>query len=177
MSSNPRERLLILATLAIIAAFAGDRFILEPLLGVWKARNERIALLRQDLARGQTLLRRQDSIEDIWKTMRAHSLPADTTVAQQELLTAVGNWANTSQLNVTSLKPRRIDGEDSANLLEVRVTASGSLTSIARFLYELERDPLAVRLLDVDLRSRDDRGADLSLDVRFTGLVLPEVKP
>jgi hypothetical protein len=177
MATNRRERLLVMAALACLAIFAGDRFILEPLAAGWQARGARIAQLEQSLAAGETLLDRQDTIAERWTAMRERSLPADTADTESKVLAAVGRWAGASRLNVTSRKPRWFLDADGANQLEVRVSASGDLGAITRFLYELERDRLALQLEDVEIKARDDSGAQLTLETRFTGLVLPEVKP
>ena len=173
MGTNPRERLLIIAALVCIAAFAGDRFIVGPLVGAWKARNERIASLEQMVATGEQLLERREAITQRWDEMRARSLPADAADAENRVLNAVGDWAIASRLNVVALKPRQLlDNAQVFSGLEVRVSANGTLESVARFLYELERSPLPLRVENVEIRARDNNGADLSLETLFTGRVL-----
>ena len=56
--------------------------------------------------------------------------------------------------------------------LECRADAFGSIQSLARFLYELERDPLALKVDELEITARDSEGQQLSLSVRFSGLLL-----
>jgi Tfp pilus assembly protein PilO len=176
MTANRRERLLIIGTLACLVLLASDRFIVSPLADLWKVRSERIAALDQSIAAGEQLLERESAIRDQWAEMRARSLPADVATAQNDLLNHVNNWSASSRLAVTVLKPRWIREENAGDRIEVRASSSGSLQTISQFLYELEKSPMAVRLEDVQISSNDALGKVLSLDVRFTGLVLPEVK-
>ncbi|MCX8109021.1 MAG: hypothetical protein N3G20_09480, partial [Verrucomicrobiae bacterium] len=53
-----------------------------------------------------------------------------------------------------------------------RIDSSGDMGSITRFLYNMESDPLAVRVQDVDLSARDDAGQQITLAVQISGLIL-----
>jgi len=77
---------------------------------------------------------------------------------------------------VTSLKPRWSRKEKVFRKLEFRATAQGGIGSIARFLYELETDPLPLKVEDVVVTARDGRGDVLALGIRFSGLVLTDEK-
>jgi Tfp pilus assembly protein PilO len=57
-------------------------------------------------------------------------------------------------------------------LLECRVDATGAYTSLGRFLFEVEKSPLALRLESIDLSSRDETGQKISLSLVVTGLRL-----
>jgi hypothetical protein len=185
MAINQRERLLIGAVLGCFALYAADAFAIEPMIAAWKANTTKIERLQQDIKDGTMITepKRKEAILAKWNDMREHSLPADQAAAGTVVLNAVGNWAIASRLNVTGVKSRwTIDPNAKTtrgapeDRLEVRVSAEGNLSSVTRFLYELERDKLAVRDADVEIRSRDDHGTQLLLDVRFTALILPEEK-
>jgi hypothetical protein len=96
------------------------------------------------------------------------------SLAEDQVLKSVGRWARDSRLSVTSLKPRWLRDEDDFRKLEFRAAAEGNMESIARFVYELERDPLPLKIEDIEIAARDERGDRLSLGVRFSGLVLME---
>ena len=73
---------------------------------------------------------------------------------------------------MTSLVPQWRD-EDGYRTLDCRATVQGSLEAVARFLLELEKDPLAVRLERTALTTRNEQGRVLTLDTRFSALQLP----
>ena len=56
--------------------------------------------------------------------------------------------------------------------LECRVEAAGTLSTLSRFVYELEKAPMALRLQSVELSSRDNDGQQLALGLQVSGLVL-----
>ncbi len=174
MAKNKRERLLLGATALVVAAFAADRMVITPLTELWSERSERIEELTARLEKGELLAGREEAIDEQWEAMHDGALPEDAAAAEREVLTAIGEWASRSRINVTALKPRWVEDEELGRLLEIRLSAGGSLEALSRFLYELEREELALRLEDVDLSARDTRGAELSLDARFTGILLAE---
>ena len=55
---------------------------------------------------------------------------------------------------------------------ECRVDASGTLPALTRFLYEVEQDPLALKVESVEITSRDNNGQQLSLALQVSGLML-----
>jgi len=52
------------------------------------------------------------------------------------------------------------------------VEASGNLGTLSRFLYDIEKDPMALKLESVELSTRDNTGQQLTLDLQISGLVL-----
>ncbi len=174
MAANKRERLLLIGAIVVLLIFAGDRFLFSPILGPIKARNQRIAELKQMIENGKMLQGRKDAINERWAEMRQRSLPTDESAAENLVLNSVGTWARTSRLNVTDMKPRWVTEEDMPDKLEVRLSATGDLAAISRFLYEMEADPKALKLEDVAIQARDEKSTQLTLESRFTGLVLKE---
>ena len=79
-------------------------------------------------------------------------------------------------MTVTSIKPLWRRTADDFMTLECRVDASGSLSTLTRFLHEVESDPLALRVDSVELGSRDRTGAQLTLGLQVSGLVLSTEK-
>jgi hypothetical protein len=174
MPGKPRERLLIVAVLVCFGLLAVDQLVAEPLRRLWTARAGRIVELRRSVDRGSQLLDREQTLEQRWREMRGRSLPRQTAMTETQVFNAVNNWAQAARLSVGSLKPRWILDEDDCRKLEVRLSAGGDLSAIAHFLHALEVDSQPYKIEDVDLTSRDDQGRQMTLDLRFTGLVIEE---
>jgi len=182
MALNRRERILAAATLLALGVFLGDRFVLSPALAMWKDRRTRIADLTKSLGEAALVTGREEELKKRWAEMERRALPSDPTAAESAVMAAVVRWARSSGLTVTAIKPRWSEpgparrGARTSNVpeprVEFRLSGKGSLAEIARFLQSLERDPLALRLEDVDIVSRDDRGRELTLGARFTGIAL-----
>jgi hypothetical protein len=56
--------------------------------------------------------------------------------------------------------------------LACRVEAAGSLGTLSRFLYEVEKGSLALRLDTVELNAHDNAGQQLTLGLEVNGLAL-----
>jgi hypothetical protein len=171
MTKN-REKLLTLVALVAIALLAGDKLILTPLANSWKSRSARIAAVTMSINQGALLLDREDAIRDRWQEMQASSVSANSSLAEDEVRKAVQRWTERSRITFTSIKPQYRQSADDYGTIDCQVDANGDLQGLTRFIYELERDPLPLRVEQLDLTSRDATGRQLSLSVRFTALVL-----
>ena len=68
------------------------------------------------------------------------------------------------------------DSEEYKTLV-CRVDASGTLWMLSRFVYDIEKGPIGLKLDSVDFTSRDTSGRQLSLGLQISGLVLtPKAK-
>lgn len=172
IEKHNRQRLLVIVAIAAVGLLIADKLILTPLAGLWRERSDRITELETKIRLGRILVERQESIQGRWNEMNAQSLPPDLPVAENEVLKAVNRWAETSGISFTSIKPQWREMEGGYRTLQCRASAFGSMDRVARFLYELETDPLAVHLEEVEISARDEKGAQLGLDLRFTGVVL-----
>lgn len=172
MIAKHREKLLTFVTIGVLALFAGDRFVFSPLVRDWKERTRRIAELTKDLHRGQVLLDRERAIRDRWAAMKTNALPGDTSVAQDEVVKAAYRWAKDSGIGFNGITPQRRRQDDDYVTLEFRVEPTGDIESVAKFLQEVEKDPLALKVEDLEITAKDSEGKLLSLGVRFSGLLL-----
>lgn len=172
MGSEQRKRLLVIAAAVCLGLLAGDRFVVSPLSSLWARQSEEIASYTQSLEKGELLIDRAEALEQRRAEMVERSLPKDPADAENRILTAVGEWANRSRVQIEALKPRWVSDKKLGDRLEVRLSAKGNIRSVSRFLYELETDENPIRLEDVEITSSDNRGQELGLDVRFSGMVL-----
>ena len=155
---------------------AVDNLVLTPFVTAWQGRSESIGDLRQKVARGQILLDRAEAMEGRWQQMNTTALSTDRSITENGILKSLARWARASHISFTSMRPQWKQPEAGYELLECRATASGNLNAIARFLYELETDPLAVKVDEVELAARDSGGQQLTMTLRFSGLKLPATK-
>lgn len=177
MPIKDRQRLLTVVALAALAIFAGDKLLFSPLTRAWKERSTQITALRQQLAEGRQLLQRESALRARWDQMRRQALPANTSQAEQQVLKSVDQWAQDSRITITAITPQWKRGTEGSMTLQCRVDASGNLPTVSRFLYEIERDPLPMKLDSVEISARDTEGQQLSLGLQLSGLVLIPDKP
>lgn len=168
-----RQQLLALIAGAIIALFALDRLVITPLLASWKNRSETIGRLRESIKKGQALIEREEITRGAWNDMRKNTLPTDTSQAEKTLLEAFDRWSRESRVTVNSIKPQWKRGATvEHSLLECRVDAAGDLGTLAKFMYEVEKSDLALRIDSVELTANDTSGRQLTLGLFVSGLRL-----
>ncbi len=155
-----------------MALWAGDKIIFSPLTASWKARTARIVELRNSIAKGSKLLERERSIREHWDSMRTNTLPNVASMAEAQFFRASGRWERDSQISITSTKPQWKRNDDNYMTYECRFDATGDLQKITRFLYDVEKDPMALKIDSVEIASRDSNGQLLTLGLTVSGLLL-----
>ena len=174
MQIKNRQQLLIIGAIVAVVLFAGDELVLTPLTKFWNARATRIADLRRQIDRGKGLIEREqrNSLQARWQQMTNHALPNNRSAAEQKVYQAIDGWAQDSGITLTAITPQWKQDSDDYTTFECRVDAAGDLGKLSRFLYSVERDPMALKLELVELGARDKEGQQLSLGLQLSGLVL-----
>ena len=172
MQIKNRQQVLIIGAIAAVALFAGDRLVLSPLLAAWSGRAKNISTLRQKISDAKSLTQREQGIRSRWEQMSRNTLPNNTSAAEQQVFKAVDLWAQNSGVAISAVTPQWKHDSDDYMTFECRVDAAGDLGKLSRFLYSVERDPMALKLELVELGARDKEGQQLSLGLQLSGLVL-----
>jgi hypothetical protein len=173
IDATHRQRILIVGAIIGVALLIGDTVILTPLTNAWRKRSSEITTLKQNVTEGRAMIARANLTQTRWKEMQEQALPKDAAMAEQNLLSELDRWGKASNAEVGSIKPQWKRGASSRySLLECRVDATGSLATLARFLYEVEKSPLALRVDSVELTARDEFGNKLTLGLLVSGLRL-----
>jgi len=173
MNINKRQQVLAIAAAAIVGAFVLDKLVITPLTKSWKERSTTIADLRKSIAQGKSTLDREQITRRRWNEMRKNTLPFAASVAEQEMLGAFDKWSRDSGVSVSSIKPQWKRGAtDDYSVLECRVDAAGNLSTLTRFLYDVEHSPMALKIESVELAARDNNGQQLALGLLVSGLRL-----
>jgi len=172
MQIKNRQQLLIIVAGTAFALLLGDSLVFSPLVKLWRTRSERIVELRNKVKAGDELLRRDTSIQARWSQMQANTLTNNPSLAEEKLLAAFDQWSQDARISVNSITPQWKRDNDEYQTLECRVDASGSVGALGRFLYNLEKDPMAVKIESLEITSRDKDGQQLSLGLQISGLVL-----
>lgn len=173
MQIKNRQQLLIIVAGTAFGLLIADALIFTPLVNSWKARSVRIADLRKKVDDGEKLLKRADALTSRWAAMQTNALPNDRSLAEQRVLSAFDEWSRDARISVNSITPQWKQERDEAyQTLQCRVDAAGSVGTLAKFLFNVERDAMALKVESVEITSRDKDGANLSLGLQVSGLVL-----
>jgi len=175
MNTNlpPRQKLLAIVAGVGILLLILDSLVFTPLTKVWQAHTVEIVKLQNSVREGHSLIARSAQLDRVWKDMQANSLAKEPAQAEQDVISAFDRWGRANSIELGSIRPQWKRGlTDRYSLLECRVDATGTLATLTRFLYELERSPLALRVDSVEVSSRDDSGSRLTLSLVVSGLRL-----
>ncbi len=172
MQIKDRQKVLVLAAVIAVALFAGDKLLLTPLLNAWDARAGQIKALRSQLARGKLLVLRERGLHNHWDEIQHHALTNNPSAAEQQVFRAIDDWAQDTGTVINAITPQWKQDSDEYATYECRVDASGDLSRLSRFLYRVEREPLALKIQAVELSAKDKDGQQLSLGLQFSGLML-----
>lgn len=177
MEIKNRQKFLLIGAVACLLLLVGNSLVIEPLSASWKSRKQRISDLRRDVAQGQMLMNHEQSIRNRWEAMRTNTLPSNTSLAEQEFYKTFDRCARESGITIVSYRPQWKQNEDYMSY-ECRADASGNIETLARFLYELEKDPLGLKVESMEIATHDDKGQQLTLGIQISGLLLtPQAQP
>jgi hypothetical protein len=171
MEIKNRQKLLLIGAVACMALLLGNWLVLDPLITSWKARSARIAALRLQVTQGAMMMDHEQAIRNRWEAMRTNTLPANTSLAEQEFYKTFYRCANDSGITIVSYRPQWKQNDD-YTAYECRADASGNIDTLSRFLYELEKDPLGLKVESMEIATHDDKGTQLTLGIQLSGLLL-----
>lgn len=172
MKTGSRQQLLIIVTITVVALFAGDKLIYSPLVNLWRARTKEIKELHGQIRRGSATIQNEQAIHGKWGQMRTNTLPSNQSEALEKISKAFRDWAEESGASLNGVTPQWKNDSDEYKTVVCRVDATGTLWMLSRFIYDIEKDPLGLKLESVDFSSRDNTGQQLTLALQVSGLVL-----
>ena len=173
INASNRPRLLMILAGSAVALLILDSVVFSPLTKTWGARRVEIARLEKNVTEGRSVIARADRTRAMWTEMQSQALPKDAAKAEQDLITAFDRWGRSSNIELGSIKPQWKRGTTNRfSQLECRVDATGTLASLGRFLFEVEKSTLALRVDSVELTARDESGNKLTLGLLVSGLRL-----
>jgi len=172
MNLNKRQQILAVLAIAMVAFYVANKLVFTPLENNWKARSGRIAKLKEEVRDGAETLKRETALHSQWDRMRTNTLASAKPEAESQMLKAFEHWSQEGGVSVSSVRPQWKEAEDDYKTLECRADVSGSLPAIAHFLYQVERDPLGVKVDSLELTTRNTEGSQLALVIQVSGLLL-----
>ncbi|HYV30911.1 MAG TPA: GspMb/PilO family protein [Candidatus Binatia bacterium] len=177
MRIENRQQALAVVAVVAVTLLVGDKLVVTPLVSRWKERGARISELTKAVNQGSLVLAREQAIRNRWDNMRTNTLPENVSAAENELLKAFERWSQASRISIASIKPQWKRTSDDYVTLECRADAFGSIQALTRFLYDVEQDPLALKVEAVEITTRDNDGQQLSLGLQVSGLQLNAQQP
>jgi Tfp pilus assembly protein PilO len=172
MKIKNRQQLLMIVAVSVLGLLFADRVVIARLTEWWKGRSKTITELRERVSRGRNMIDREQALHATWERMRTNTLPTDESFAEEQVLKALRKWERDSRVTITSISPQSKHDSEEYSTIQCRVEASGTIDNMNHFLYDLEKDPMALKLELVELSSHDTEGQQLLLGLQVSGLIL-----
>jgi hypothetical protein len=177
VETKKRQQLLIVVAVVCLSLLIGNSLVLDPLAKSWKERSDRIKTLRDQVTQGAVLMDHEQAIRRRWEGMRTNTLPVNTSVAEAEFYKAFSRCVQDSGVTQVSYRPQWKQNDDYTTY-ECRADISGNIETLSRFVYELEKETLALKVESLEFATHDDKGQQLSLGIQLSGLMLtPATQP
>ena len=176
MEIKNRQKFLAITAGVALGLLIANSIIVNPLLKSWSDRSDRIKKLKLDFAQGKQLIAQRPRILAQWRGMETNALPNNISAAGGRLLQAKDRWEQLSGLKVENITPNWKPDAD-LTTLECPIDATGSMQNILSFLWNVQNDPMGLKIEDVDITARDNDGRVLSLRLVLSGLILGTAQP
>jgi hypothetical protein len=173
METKNREKMLAIGAGAALGLLLLNYLVISPLIDTWGSRTKQIKELRTRISDGNMLIRRQDVVQAKWAGMQTNALDSNPAVAERQLFTAFDHWVKQSGATEGSFRPQLQETDDNYSTIDCRAEVSGTMQDLVKFFYNMEKDPLGVKIETFELTSRDDKGQEMTLALDLSGLVLP----
>ena len=170
-----RQRKLVIFAGSALALLILEYWVRAPLTNLWHAHSLEITRLQQQISDGRRTIKNAPRMARIWAEMQTNALPKDQGQADHDVSAALDGWRIANNIELTSNKPQWKPGatsKDKYSLYEIRLDLVGTLPTLTKFIWELERSPLALRVDSLELTSRDEGGSKISLGLIVSGLRL-----
>lgn len=175
MVLSKRERLILIVTVAVLMIFLLDRFILTPVLD---ARGEILSQkqeLIREMEKANNLFNQKRRVSPQWEEMVNGGLNSDVSSTESIVLNALRNWAQSHGLTLSSIKPEHEKGQgEIMQEIKFNLSCSGNMSSVGRFLWQVENTTLPLRITEFQLGSREEDGKEMSLHMKLSALYLVE---
>ena len=173
MTLSKREKVIAAVTALFIAGPILNSMIIEPLQTRNASLNSDIAAAQSELERTSRLFDTSKSARREWASMAGSALYPDRPRAESQILNHVREWAQEAGISLNSQKPERDEKEKEFQKITFRVTASGTMSQVGRFLHRIQTATIPVRITDLQLSSHRDGQDGLALSVALATIYMP----
>ncbi|MFC1764533.1 hypothetical protein ACFL6U_21005 [Planctomycetota bacterium] len=173
---SKREQLIVLVTIVVLSALVGDRYLLTPLMDKLNLWSEQSQSLATELNEAENLLKQRTLLERKWQKMAGDEL-VTSSESESHVLNALDRWSQETGLTLSSVKPLRITKvKGSLHEISFAVAGSGSLQATSEFMWQIEKAPLPLRILDLQMGSANESGTEMSVQLNISALTIIDEK-
>jgi Tfp pilus assembly protein PilO len=179
---SKRERIIAVIAVAAVGFLVLNKFLVGPVAGKLQQLETQKSQLLIELDEAQNLFRKRRVLERQWNNAMSEGLRNEVE-AESKVGRALDRWSEEARLTLSSVKPERVASDKGLKEMTFVVVGTGSLDSVAQFLWHIETAPLPIKVKDMQLGSSNESGQSMSLQLRLSVLCLekeqksPENRP
>ena len=173
MILSKREQYIVVAAIFAVTALVLDAYVLTPFLARRAKLQVQEQTLRGEIKQGEALIEREKLIAPRWQEMLSDGLEAERAQAESKILHALRDWSNECGLDLASLKPQQTKEKGSLLEMSMQMAGTGSMESVARFIWRVETASLPIKITQLQLGAREEGMDKLSLQLRISAVCLP----
>ena len=173
MILSKRERYIVIGTVVVVGILGLDRLFLTPLIERRQLTNAQIRLETERMEKATGLLTNRGRVSRKWNEISGTTLKVDGATAESQIIRSVGEWAQESGMNLSSVKPERAEKEKQFMKIQFRANGTGNMSAISRFMWRLQTSKVPIRVTDLSITTRRDGMDDLSMDLGISTVYLP----
>jgi Tfp pilus assembly protein PilO len=166
---SKRERWIGIGTVAALALLGVNHLVVSPLLERRDELDAKVSNAQLEVEKNGRLFATRKRLTKEWNQLIGQGLPPDETRVLQDL----GRWAQESGMNLPTVNPSRPEREKDFYKLTIRLTGTGGISQIGRFLDRIETASVPLRITDVTITSRREGTDDLQLTMGVSTIYPP----
>ena len=172
MILSQREKYIGIGAIAVVVLLGLDRYALTPLMTARQEVNAKVREATAEHERADRLFKTAKRLGPRWNQMVAGGLQSDVSEAESQALHSLRDWASEARVNLSSLKPERVDKLKKYHSINFRATGTGTMDSISKLLYRIQTSRVPMRVTDLQITSRREGTDDLSLQLGVSTIFL-----
>lgn len=171
MLASQREKMIALVLLAVLGLLVVDQYLFTPYLDQRAKVQNELDLATQKQQNAQRLLENRIRVNRAWNDLLAGGLKTDPAAAESQTLHAMRDWAQSSRVDLQSLKPDRIGRTGDFQQIRIQATGNATTAAFANLLSQIETATIPVKVNELRLTSRKEGNDDLAFAMSVSTIV------
>jgi len=174
MVLTSRERKILYLTIAAVAAFILNVYVLEPLMDKRAEANKTCTELKTQVEQAQATLQRQKRIRPRWEQMQQDGLGHDPQKAEAMVYRYLEETSEQSGLELGSIQPDRIATESKLGEIDFILSGTGSMRAVTQFLWDLETAAIPLKINAYQLGAKNETAEVMTIQLELSTIYIKD---
>jgi len=171
---SKRERILFYVTVGIIISAGLINFVISPINRKWRRLNSQLSSLNAKFLRYTKILSLEKDIEAKYKAYADYlKVKGSNEEALALVLQDIERLARNSGVLLTNIIPSGVEKKDFYNKFEVRMDIEADISSLVKFLYELQKSKHLFRIVRLNITTKSGSEDTLRSSLQLIKIFIP----